>query len=133
MTDSFADTSFFVAFLSVRDIDHETAVDLMENFEGRIVTTDWVLVELGNFLAKSSIRNLFAAFVRDLPTDPRFEIIAADGDQFESGCALYDARPDKEWSLTDCISMVVLEHRSIRDVFTADHHFEQAGYKILLK
>lgn len=128
MTDSFADTSFFVAFLSVRDIDHETAVDLMENFEGRIVTTDWVLVELGNFLAKSSIRNLFVAFVRDLPTDPRFEIIAADRDQFESGCVLYDARSDKEWSLTDCISMVVLEQRSIRDVFTADHHFEQAGY-----
>ena len=98
-----------------------------------VETTDWVLVELGNFLAKSSIRNLFAAFVRDLPTDPRFEIIAADRDQFESGCALYDARPDKAWSLTDCISMVVLEQRSIRDVFTADHHFEQAGYKILLK
>lgn len=133
MTDSFADTSFFVAFLSVRDIDHGTAIDLMENFEGRIVTTDWVLVELGNFLGRSSIRNLFAAFVRDLPTDPRFEIIAADRDQFESGCALYDARPDKAWSLTDCISMVVLEQRSIRDVFTADHHFEQAGYKTLLK
>jgi len=101
MTDSFAVTSFFVAFLSVRDIDHETAVDLMENFEGRIVTTAWVLVELGNFLAKSSIRNLFAAFVRDLPTDPRFEIIAADRGQFESGCALDDARPDKAWSYSN--------------------------------
>ena len=51
MTEAFADTSFFVAFLSARDVDHAAAVDLMENFEGRIVTTDWVLAELGNFLA----------------------------------------------------------------------------------
>ena len=73
MSEAFADTSFFVAFLSARDVDHAAAVDLMENFEGRIVTTDWVLAELGNFLARCSIRNLFAAFVRDLPTDPRME------------------------------------------------------------
>lgn len=133
MSEAFADTSFFVAFLSARDIDHATAVDLMENFEGRIVTTDWVLAELGNFLAKSSIRNLFSSFVRDLPSDPRIEILPADREQFDAGCALYDARADKEWSLTDCISMVVMEERTMRDVFTADHHFEQAGYNILLK
>ena len=133
MSEAFADTSFFVAFLSARDVDHAAAVDLMENFEGRIVTTDWVLAELGNFLARCSIRNLFAAFVRDLPTDPRMEILPADREQFDAGCALYEARPDKEWSLTDCISMVVIEQQSIRDVFTADHHFEQAGCNILLK
>jgi predicted nucleic acid-binding protein len=46
----FADTSFFVAFLNARDTEHAAAVDQMENFEGRIVTTDWVLVELGNGL-----------------------------------------------------------------------------------
>ena len=88
MSEAFADTSFFVAFLSARDVDHATAVDLMENFEGRIVTTDWVLAELGNFLAKSSIRNLFSSFVRDLPTDPRIEILPADREQFDAGCAL---------------------------------------------
>ena len=133
MSEAFADTSFFVAFLSACDVDHTAAVDLMENFEGRIVTTDWVLAELGNFLARCSIRSLFAAFVRDLPTDPRMEILPADREQFDAGCALYEARPDKEWSLTDCLSMVVIEQQAILDVFTADHHFEQAGYNILLK
>ena len=133
MRAAFADTSFFVAFLSARDVDHATAANFMENFGGRIVTTDWVLAELGNFLAKSSIRNLFASFARDLLTDSRIEILPADREQFEAGCALYDARADKEWSLTDCISMVIMEERAMRDIFTADHHFEQAGYNILLK
>jgi len=129
----FADTSFFVAFLNARDTEHAAAVDLMENFEGRILTTDWVLVELGNFLAARASRQLFTPFVRDLPTDARFDIVPASREQRESGGALYEARPDKEWSLTDCISMVVMEQHGVREVFTADHHFEQAGYTILLK
>ena len=133
MSRSFADTSFFVAFLNSRDLDHATAVDLMANYEGQMVTTDWVLAELGNFLTARASRKLFAPFVRDLPTDPRFEIVPASRDQFESGCALYDARPDKDWSLTDCISMVVMNQRTIREVLSADHHFEQAGYTVLLK
>lgn len=133
MSQCFADTSFFVAFLNSRDIDHAAAVDLMANFEGRIVTTDWVLVELGNFLAVRTSRKLLVPFVRDLPADPRFEVVPSGREQFESGCVLYEARPDKDWSLTDCISMVVMEQRSIREVLAADHHFEQAGYTLLLR
>jgi uncharacterized protein len=133
MSQGFADTSFFVAFLNAHDVDHAKAVELMKNYQGRIVTTDWVLAELGNFLSARASRTLFVPFVRDLPADARMEVVPANRQQLESGCALYGARLDKDWSLTDCISMVVLEARSIRDVFTADHHFEQAGYTILLK
>jgi predicted nucleic acid-binding protein len=133
MSQGFADTSFFVAFLNARDVDHAKAVEIVKNYQGRIVTTDWVLAELGNFLSARASRNLFAPFVRDLPDDPRMEVLPADREQFESGCALYASRLDKDWSLTDCISMVVLQQRSIREVFTADHHFEQAGYTILMK
>jgi predicted nucleic acid-binding protein len=51
-----------------------------------------------------------------------------------SGAArIFSTRPDKEWSLTDCISFVVMNERGITDAFTNDHHFEQAGFQILLK
>jgi predicted nucleic acid-binding protein len=52
---------------------------------------------------------------------------------FERGLSLYSRRPDKDWSLTDCISFVVMEEHGLRDVLTADHHFQQAGFTILLK
>lgn len=135
MIQAFADTSFFVALLNPRDVHHATAADLQADFEGRILTTGWVLTELlGNYLAaRPTSRKLFAPFVRDLPTDSRMEVVPVDREQFEAGCALYEARPDKEWSLTDCISMTLMERRSIRDVFSSDHHFEQAGFTILLK
>jgi predicted nucleic acid-binding protein len=49
------------------------------------------------------------------------------------GIQLYDSRPDKQWSLTDCISFVVMQDRGIVEALTGDHHFEQAGFTALLK
>jgi predicted nucleic acid-binding protein len=94
-----ADTSFFIAFWNRRDRHHAAAVDLMANHPGLIVTTDWALAELGHYLAARSNRALFVPFVRDLPADPRLEVVPAERRQFEAGCALFDARPDKEWSI----------------------------------
>lgn len=52
---------------------------------------------------------------------------------FDAGVRLYRERPDKDWSLTDCISFVAMEERGIREALTGDHHFEQAGFVALLK
>jgi predicted nucleic acid-binding protein len=46
---------------------------------------------------------------------------------------LYHLRPDKQWSLTDCISFLVMSEEGITEALTADHHFEQAGFVALLK
>jgi hypothetical protein len=51
---------------------------------------------------------------------------------FDRGIARFSQRPDKSWSLTDCISFVVMEERGIREALTADHHFGQAGYVPML-
>ena len=131
MSAALADTAFFIAFLNPRDRHHARAVELMSDHPGPIVTTQWVLAELGNYLSARSNRGLFVPFVRDLPSDPRYEIIPVEPRQFEAGCALFDARPDKEWSVTDCISMVILNERRLTEVLTWDHHFQQAGFTIL--
>jgi predicted nucleic acid-binding protein len=61
------------------------------------------------------------------------EIVPATMEWFERGMELYEGRPDKEWSLTDCISFAVMTERGVSDALTNDHHFEQAGFRILLK
>jgi predicted nucleic acid-binding protein len=126
-----ADTAFSIAFLNPRDRHHARAVELMGDHPGPIVTTQWVLAELGNYLSARSNRGLFVPFLRDLPSDPRFGIIAVEPRQFEAGCARFDARADKEWSIIDCISMAIMNERHLTKVLTWDHHFEQAGFTIL--
>ncbi len=56
-------------------------------------------------------------------------IVGGSDDLFRRGLKLYVERPDQTWSLTDCISFVVMEEHRIRDALTRDHHFEQAGFR----
>jgi hypothetical protein len=60
-------------------------------------------------------------------------MIPATQELFDRGVALYESRPDKEWSLTDCISFVVMADHGITEALTGDRHFEQAGFVALLK
>jgi len=63
---------------------------------------------------------------------PNVQIISASTTLLADGLTLYRTRPDKEWSLTDCTSFVVMENEQITEAFTSDHHFQQAGFVKLL-
>ena len=133
MTTVFADTYFYLALLNASDEDHARVASWTAQFTGRIVTTDWILTELADGLSRGHGRSVVTRFVRDLLDEPEVRVVAADRSLFERGFDLYEKRPDKEWSLTDCISFVVMEREKITDALTADHHFEQAGFVALLK
>jgi uncharacterized protein len=130
----FADTYYFLALLSPSDSGHAKAVAFTEGFLGRIVTTEWVLTELANALSRTPVGQAeFVSTRVDLQADPMAIIIPFGQDLMEEGIELYGQRSDKEWSLTDCISFVVMRREAIGEALTADHHFEQAGFTILLK
>ena len=99
---------------------------------GKIVTTEYVLVETGGLLSRRQDRPTFIALVRELESDAAIEIVPASKSLFRAGLDLYAKRPDKEWSLVDCISFAVMKQRRLTDALTADHHFEQAGFRALL-
>jgi len=98
-----------------------------------MITTRWVLMEVADALAASACRNKVAAFIAALEADANATIAGASPSLFQRGLELYDKRPDKEWTLTDCISFTVMEDEGINDALTGDHHFEQAGFRALLK
>lgn len=132
MNPCFADTFFFLALLNRDDAAHELAVRTRESGR-RTVTTDFVLVDLGEHLCDRRNRGLFVAFYDFLDRSPTTEIIRVSDDLVRRGRQLYVGRPDKDWSLTDCISFVVMTDRGITEALTGDHHFEQAGFKAILK
>jgi len=130
--DLFADTYFFLALLSKDSEDHARAAQATVRRRGRLITTAWVLLETANALAPVRSRGAFPALLAMLRNDPGTVVVPPDIDTFDEGVRLYDRRPDKAWSLTDCISFVVMRREGLTDALTADHHFTQAGFNAVL-
>ena len=129
----FADTFYYCAFLNRQDAHHEQVLRLAQSLEARLLTTGWVLTELADGLSGPRWRRGVAEVVQDAMRNPGVIFVAPDLELFSERLDLYTRRPDKEWSLTDCISFVVMQRHHVADALTADHHFEQAGFNILLK
>ncbi|MBI4566872.1 MAG: type II toxin-antitoxin system VapC family toxin [Planctomycetes bacterium] len=128
----FADTSFFIALVNPRDELHGVAREIARAWKQGVVTTDFVLLEAANWLSRTGDRLLFVDLYGRLRIDSRTTIIPADRPLFVRGCAVYGDRGDKNWSLTDCISFIVMEELGLSRALTADRHFEQAGFEALL-
>jgi hypothetical protein len=129
----FADTAFFLALINPRDQYHGSASELNSRLTVPLITTAWVLLEFANAISASHARARFERVLVRLRSESDATIIAPEPDLFDRGCQLYISRPDKEWSLTDCISFVVMERDGLTEALTADRHFEQAGFRALLR
>ena len=97
------------------------------------MTTAWVLTEVGDALSAPENRTAFLQLVDTLLTSQDARILGPTPELFARGVELFRQRPDKEWSLTDCISFAAMLQEGITDALTGDHHFEQAGFRALLK
>ncbi len=132
MSAVFADTFFYLNLLRDGEPGHDRALEASRN-RRTIVTTEFILLELGNACARAEDHADFLALVEGIRASTRLSIIALDSVLLNRGLELMAKRPDKDWSLTDCISFAVMADEGIREALTADHHFEQAGFKALLK
>jgi len=132
----FLDSAYAIALAAVSDQLHERAVLLSEQLEQArtsLVTTQAVLLEIGNALSKSRYRSAAVQLLSSLEADPTVEIIVLSPDLYATAFALFRDRSDKEWGLIDCVSFVVMSERGMTEALTSDEHFEQAGFKALLR
>lgn len=127
----FADTFFFLAVLNRKDPFHERALVLYGERHYRFVTTAWVLIEVADASSSSKLRSSFETLYRLLESDRKFVILPADQTAFLRGLDLYFARPAKDWSLTDCLSFIVMNDQGLTDALTGDRHFAQSGFNPL--
>lgn len=129
----FTDTSYYLALVNRTDPRHPRAVDLAENLLSRVVVTEYVLVELGSALSRGSDRQVYLELLEDLQDGDSITIVPASESLFRQGVALFGDRTDKEWSLVDCISIIVMKQRRLQEALTTDRHFVQAGFRALLR
>jgi predicted nucleic acid-binding protein len=132
MTPVFADTYYWLALINPRDHAHQEAVALAQSLTQPLFTTYAVLTEVGDAMCHPANRASFLILLRDIDNDPLATIVPADPKWFDRGVALYAARPDKGWSLTDCISFCVMQEHRLIDALTGDGDFSQAGFRPLM-
>ena len=130
----FADTHYFIALLSSRDAAHKVAAAWRPDAaELEVVTTSWVFVELADSMNLPAEREAVARLIVRLRSDSRTRVVPLSEEMLWRGFEVFRQRRDKAWSLTDCISFVVMADEGITTALTGDHHFEQAGFIALLK
>ena len=129
----FADTFALIAWLNPRDSAHAVVAAYLDGFTGQLVTTEWVLMELADALSAPEARATVVAFLQAVRADPLFDVVGYVPTVYQTGFDLFAARRDKGWSLTDCISFGVMTERGLSEALTADHHFEQAGFRAIFK
>jgi uncharacterized protein len=132
----FIDTSYLIAILEPTDDRHEKAKAVsMSLGNSQQITSEMVLTEFLNaFCTKGKFfRQMALNVLDDLRSDPNVEIVPQSSELFEQACQYYRQRPDKQYSLTDCASMVIMKEKSLDQVITHDRHFQQEGFIALLR
>ncbi|HEX8463070.1 MAG TPA: PIN domain-containing protein [Abditibacterium sp.] len=129
----FVDTGYFLGLISPGD---DLAVRVAQwemQIREPLLTSEFVWLELADALSSPRNRSIVRPFFSSLRQEKGIEIVSVSSALFEKGLRFYDARNDKNWSLTDCISFVLMQERGISRALAFDHHFEQAGFEALLR
>ena len=136
MNPVFLDTSGLIAVVNADDQWHAAAESVWRELlasGAQLATTSLVLIELGDGLSRIQHRPLAIQIYDSLHAAERIEIVQTTSDHEERAWQLFRQTSDKEWGMTDCASMIVMRDNDVTRVFSSDHHFEQAGFEILLK
>jgi uncharacterized protein len=135
MKQLFVDTAYWVAQFDDGDQLHTKALEIEAQLTAvRLITSELVLAEFLNYFSNGGrqTREEVSGTAQDILDDPNVQIVWQTQALFEAGLALYKTRLDKGYSLTDCVSMVVMRQEEVREVLTHDKHFAQEGFTILL-
>lgn len=129
----FADTVFWLALLNRNDEWHDRALGWSARMTEPLVTTEAVLTEIADALCRADRRRLAVEAIESIRRDRAVRCVSTTAKLFADSVRLYSTRMDKDWSLTDCISFVVMATRRLDRALTADAHFVQAGFRALLR
>ena len=132
----FVDTSALIALGNKRDNFHSSAIRVraeLQEKKAEFVTTSAVLLEFGNAFSRISLKPTAISLIEAIKNSRKWTCITLDDKCFNQGFSLYKQVQDKEWGMVDCTSIIVAKQMKITEIFTTDHHFEQAGFTILLK
>jgi len=132
----FVDTSALIAIGNKRDAFHVQALgvnDELSRSNLTFVTTSAILLEFGNAFSSVHLKPFAIKLIDAVMQSKKWSSIVVDENIINRSFELFRQMSDKEWGFVDCTSIQVARDMEIKDIFSTDHHFEQAGFNILLK
>ena len=127
----FVDTSAWLSYLSAKDRKHRAVRGVVAEFEGRLVSSNFVLDEA---LTLCKARLGHAASVqlgRALRDASLVTILRVDAEDEETAWALFVARGDQPYSFTDCTSFTLMRRLGLREVLALDDDFRHEGFQVV--
>jgi predicted nucleic acid-binding protein len=126
----FVDTGYIIALINENDHYHTQAFTLSEKYDDhRLVTTDAVLLEVGNALSRLA-RKQASLIIHHFQTADEVTLVPLNPTQFNTAMHWYDKHQDKTWGLVDCVSFAVMTEMQLSRVLAFDRHFVQAGFQL---
>ena len=130
-TPIFLDTGYIIALVNNRDQYHAQASNLADRCDGELfLTTDAVLLEIGNALSRSH-KSSAIEILKHLLQDESTTIVHLTPEWLKIAFDRYQHYQDQQWGLVDFFSFVVMERYKLQRVLTFDQHFAQAGFQVL--
>jgi len=131
----FVDAGYLIALVRARDRLHRRAALWAHTMavSERLLTTEYVLCEAINGLSRVPERRRAHLLIDSIEASPLWELVTGSAGWFRQGLEMHRQYSDKDWSITDCISFLVMRERGILLALTHDRHFEQAGFEALLR
>jgi len=131
----YVDAAGWIALVNRRDALHTEAVRIYKQRlqeQCQFITASVVLLEVGNWLSPAPLRGLAIDLLHRIEQSSLIEMVHVTPELYAKGWELYSNRLDKDWGMIDCISFVIMQERNLTEALTSDHHFEQAGFTVLL-
>lgn len=132
----FVDTVALIALGNQRDDLHKQTREIQKQLAilpVQFITTNLIIAEFCNAFSSIKLRQVATEMVEGILKSQRWQYVHINEHLMQQSYVLYKGMTDKNWGLVDCSSIVIAQQMQIEEIFTADHHFEQAGFQILLK
>ncbi len=136
MNTVFVDTAALIALGNKQDSFHHLAWQIQKelvNNQTRFISSDFVIAEFCNAFSRVKFRATAVQMINSIYQSKAWTVISVNDDLMTKSLALFTKMQDKEWGLVDCSSIILARENQLDRIFTADKHFEQAGFEILLK
>ena len=127
------DTGYLIALIDPADELHGRALEWSRAASGPFIHHQFIVVELLNYFSASRLRLEAHRRLAAVWNHPQIEYVPVDPALHDAAVDLHRKRPDKAWSLTDCVSFIIMTNRTMTQALTYDHHFQQAGFQPLMR
>lgn len=132
MRRAFLDSSAIYALADRNDTDHESVLGIYRGRATEYLTHEVILLEAFSLIAKRLNKEAAIDWIGALKTSPRINITPPSPDLIERGWRRCARFADKEWDWIDCMSFEFMDANRLRDALSLDHHFAQAGFRLLV-